>query len=503
MSYNNNNHKFKVRAKKTDIDTGRNPVIFLNKYCPIVAREGFEGMTRVRICAGANSTIATLNIINSCFIMPEEVGLCDKAFKQLSVEEGDYLEITHMEPITSFSAVRAKMFGNAFSKENMFAIIQDIVRGKYADTHIAAFCTACEGRNMNEEEIVNLTEAMVETGDKVSWGYKLIVDKHCIGGIPNNRTTPIVIAIIAHFGMHIPKTSSRAITSPAGTADTMEVLTTVDLSLDDMKRIVNEENGCLVWGGSVSLSPSDDALIKVKRDLDIDSEGQMISSIVSKKIAAGSTHVLIDIPVGKTAKVRSKQDAKRLQKQFEKIGKKLGIDIKVIITDGSQPVGSGIGPALEARDVVAILKNEEGAPQDLKNKSLKLAGMILEFSSKVKAGEGRKLAQEILESGKAWKKFKSICESQGGMKSIPYSAHTEDILSEKAGKVVSIDNRKLAYAAKIAGAPEAKSAGIYLHKHIGDEVKKDEKIMTIHSEAEGELKLTLGFLDKFKILEIE
>ena len=493
---------FKLRTKHLKIDAGRNPIVFLNKYCPIVSKEGFEGMSRIKIFNEKKSVVAILNIVNSHIVMPEEIGLCDKAYKILDVENGDELQISHLEPITSFAHVRAKMFGHPFTENGMFEIIDDIVKGKYSDTHISSFSTACEGKNMNADETAYLTKAMVDTGDKISWGYDMIVDKHCIGGIPGNRTTAIVIPIVASFGMYIPKTSSRAITSPSGTADTMEVIAPVDLDLDEMKKVVNKENGCLVWGGSVSLSPSDDMIIKVKRDLDIDSEGQMIASIISKKIAAGSTHVLIDIPTGPTAKVRTQTDAERLKKQFETIGKKLGIHIKAIITDGIQPIGNGIGPSLEATDIIGVLKNEKNAPKDLKEKSIILAGMILEFSPKVKAGQGAKLAREILESGQAWNKFRAICDAQGGMRSIPYASHTYEVKAKKSGKVLAIDNRKLSKMAKLAGAPESPTGGVYLYKHLKDTVKKDEIILTIHSESVGELHMALDLMDKFEIIKI-
>lgn len=494
--------KFIVKAKKLHLDAGRNPIVFLNKYCPVVALEGFEGMARIRVYNEKKSIIAILNLVNSSVVMPEEIGLCDRALKMLDVEEGSDLEIAHMEPITSFSAVRAKMYGHPFTEESMYEIIADIVKGKYSDTHISSFSTACEGRNMNEDEVAYLTRAMVETGDKISWGKDMVVDKHCIGGIPGNRTTMVVIPIVAAGGLCMPKTSSRAITSPAGTADTMEVLSPVDLDLDAMKKVVNEEGACIVWGGSVSLSPSDDLLIKVKRDLDIDSEGQMIASIISKKVAAGSTHVLIDIPTGPTAKVRTMKDAKRLKKQFESIGKKLGTHVKAIITDGTKPIGYGIGPALEARDVIAVLKNEKEAPKDLRDKSIMLAGLILEFSPKIKTGEGEKLAKELLKNGKAWQKFKDICDAQGGLRTIPSAAYTYEIKADTTGRIHKIDNRKLAKLAKLAGAPEAKAAGVYLHKNLKANVKKGEILMTIHSESEGELSLALDLLKKYPIFEI-
>src|SRR5690606_7522873 len=248
-----------------------------------------------------------------------------------------------------------------------------ISKGRYADVHLASFITACAGDALDIEEMTYLTQAMVDAGEKLQWDQTPIVDKHCIGGLPGNRTTPLVVAIVAAYGLTMPKTSSRAITSPAGTADTMEVLTNVTLSLEEIKIVVEKEGGCVVWGGTAQLSPADDVLIKIEKALDIDSEGQLIASVLSKKAAAGSTHVVIDIPVGETAKVRSTEMAQKLQDHMETVGNAVGLNVKVVVTDGTQPVGRGIGPTLEAIDILKVLKNEEDAPKDLTERALLLA----------------------------------------------------------------------------------------------------------------------------------
>ena len=199
------------------------------------------------------------------------------------------------------------------AEQQIEKIISDITLGYYSDIQISAFITACAGNRLNFEEILNLTKAMLKVGEKIDWQEDIIVDKHCVGGIPGNRTTPIIVSIVAAFGLTMPKTSSRAITSPAGTADTMEVLAPVEFDVSAMKKIVAQEKGCIVWGGAVSLSPADDIIIRVSRVLDLDSEGQMVASILSKKIAAGSNHILIEVPIGKTAKIRSLEMANILK----------------------------------------------------------------------------------------------------------------------------------------------------------------------------------------------
>ena len=258
------------------------------------------------------------------------------------------------------------------------AIVDDLIHYRYSDMEIAAFLIG-SASFMTSGELLSLTNAMAQAGTQLKWNNPIVVDKHCIGGIPGNRTSMIVVPIVAAHGLTIPKTSSRAITSPAGTADTMEVLARVDLGVEEMKEVVAACHGCLVWGGHVNLSPADDILISVERPLCLDTREQMVASIMSKKLAAGSTHLVIDLPVGPAAKLTNATEAMRLRKLFEFVGDHFGIAVEVITTDGRQPIGSGIGPVLEAQDVMAVLANDPNAPPDLREKSLRLAAHVLEY----------------------------------------------------------------------------------------------------------------------------
>ena len=397
----------------------------------------------------------------------------------------------HPIPLDSLSAVRGKVYGNTLDQQEMSQIITDVVAGRYADVHLSSFITACSARSLDHAEIVALTRAMVEAGERLTWPVVPIADKHCVGGLPGNRTTPIIVPIVAAYGLTIPKTSSRAITSPAGTADTMETLAPVDLDIATMRRVVEREGGCVVWGGAMGLSPADDILIRVERALDLDPEGQMIASVLSKKIAAGSTDVVIDIPIGPTAKVRSKPEAQTLTDGLMAVSEQFGLRTRIVWSDGSQPVGRGIGPALEARDVLAVLRGDAEAPRDLREKALSLAAPLLELSARLPAGEARATATAILDDGRAWVKFQAICEAQGGMREPPGPAHTRPILASHRGRVTEIDNRRLAKVAKLAGAPDDKAAGIELHVRLDDPVEPGMPLYTIHAEAPGELDYAL------------
>jgi thymidine phosphorylase len=291
----------------------------------------------------------------------------------------------------------------------------------------------------------------------------------------------------------MPKTSSRAITSPAGTADTMEALAPVDLSAAALRRVVEREGGCIVWGGAARLSPADDLLIRVERPLELDAPGQLIASVLSKKVAAGATHVLVDIPVGPRAKVRNLEAAARMERDLREIGETMGLRVRPVLTDGGQPVGRGIGPALEARDVLAVLGNEPSAPTDLRARALLLAGHLLELAGAVPAGSGEALAREILDDGRAGRKFAAICEAQGGLRTPPVAAHTRPVEARAAGRVSAIDNRRLARVARLAGAPRDAAAGLLLHVKLGDRVEAGEPLYTVHAESRGELAYALAY----------
>lgn len=483
-----------LRVKRLGIETYKEAIVYLHRNCHICRAEGFESHTRVSVTLGSHSIVATLNIINSDLLEDNEVGLSEYAWHLLSPKEAARVTLTHAQPVKSLSFVRSKIYGNDLSGSQIEQIISDISEGLYSDINIASFLTACSGGRMGINEITHLTKAMVDSGNILSWPSDIVVDKHCVGGLPGNRTTPIVVSIVASLGLIIPKTSSRAITSPAGTADTMEVLAPVNISIEKMKKIVEAENGCIVWGGSVALSPVDDMIIRIERALDLDSEGQLIASVLSKKIAVGSTHVLIDIPIGTTAKVRSQQMAQQLKRYLESVGAAFNLQVKVIFTDGTQPVGRGIGPALEARDVVDVLRGDATAPQDLRDRAVLIAGHILESSTKVAKGDGVNVATDILTSGRAWKKFQAICEAQGGMRDIPTARYTHPYSAVNAGTIDSIDNRRIALVAKLAGAPADKVAGVYLHKHIGMKVVKGEPLFTLHAHSPGALEYALNYL---------
>ncbi|MDO9247008.1 MAG: thymidine phosphorylase, partial [Phenylobacterium sp.] len=311
----------------------------MRRDCHVCRSEGLSARARVLLTAGNREVYATLLQLDGDLIALDEAALSEEAWRLLDVQPGDPIGVRHAPALESLSSVRRRIYGSRLDAPAMAAIVGDVTAGRYTDIHLAAFLTASSAMPLDEAETVALTQAMVDVGDRLTWDAPVVIDKHSIGGLPGNRTTPIVVAILTACGLMAPKTSSRAITSPAGTADTMETLAPVDLNLAAMRRVVEAEGGCLVWGGAVSLSPADDIFIRIERVLDVDTEGQLVASVLSKKIAAGSTHVVLDIPVGPTAKVRSTEAGDRLAERLSSTAARFGLSARCIQTDGSQPVG--------------------------------------------------------------------------------------------------------------------------------------------------------------------
>lgn len=483
-----------VRLRRIGIDTYQEPVIYMASGCPVCLAEGWEASTRIEVRHADHTIVATLNVVTGDLLAPDEASLSEAAWRMLGASEGDMLALAHPRPLSSLRHLRAKVHGARLEAPALLDIISDISTGNYSAIELAAFVAACAGGRLDQGEIIALTSAMVDVGERLSWpGRGVIVDKHSVGGLPGNRTTMLIVPIVTACGLTMPKTSSRGITSPAGTADAMETVAPVTLDVPTVRRVVEREGGCIVWGGAVRLSPADDVIIRVERPLDIDSEGQLVASVLSKKAAAGATHVVIDVPVGPTAKVRTLDAARTLGALLTDVGGALGLAVAVVESDGTQPVGRGIGPALEARDVLAVLRGEPGAPADLRAKALALAGRTLEQAGAVPHGAGLPAAAALLDDGRAWRKFQGICEAQGGLREPPRARLTHAIEAPRAGRVAAIDNRLLARIAKLAGAPKAAAAGLDLYAPLGRDVAAGEPLFTLHAESLGELAYALAY----------
>ncbi|MEM3422114.1 MAG: AMP phosphorylase [Candidatus Bilamarchaeaceae archaeon] len=493
--------KYVCKVKPIGIYTGKN-IIVLNKT-QAMGHDIYEGY---RTILKKNSTeIVAIVDVSDEIVKHGEVGVYSDIAKEFGLKEGDTVEIVHMDQPDSIAYIKKKLNKGTLSEHEIKTIVNEIMRNELSEIEVSAWITAAYINGFSDDEIVALTNATVESGERLELGKKPVVDKHCIGGVAGNRTTMIVTPIIAAAGLYIPKTSSRAITSAAGTADTMEVLCNVTFNIHELKEIVLKTHGAMVWGGGMKLAPVDDKLIRIRHPLSLDPEGMLLASILAKKKAVGAEYVIVDIPVGRGVKVPYYEKGQELAKHFLRIGNQLNMKLEVLITDGAEPIGQGIGPALECIDVLKVLSGE--GPEDLKHKSLLMAGKLLELTGKVGKDEGYKAAEEILLSGKALRKFLEIVEAQGGnpnvkITDIPVGQYTYTVKAQTKGTIYHIDNHTIAKIARIAGAPRSKGAGVLLHKARGDRIVPGDPLFTIYAESEQSLDYAIKALEKIEPIEL-
>ncbi len=480
-----------AKVKTLDIRAGK-PVVILNH------RDAAENSIFLgdRICINHRGTKGMAIVDTSKEVPRNHVVLFDETKENLCVKEGETVVVESTIKPDSIEHIKKKIDGDSLNYDETLSIVKDAVDFRLTDSELMAYTVAIEMSEFSLEEAKDLTKAMVETGEQID--VENAVDKHCIGGVPGNRTTPLIVSIIAAAGYKMPKTSSRAITSPAGTADTMEVITDVEHDLEDIKKIVEKTNGCFSWGGSLNLAPADDEFIRVRDSLNLDPLEQLLSSVLAKKKAVGAETVLIDIPMGDGTKVDGDKEATELSKYFEQLGQELDMDVFTLISDGSSPIGKGVGPAPEARDVLKILKsNGKEGPEDLKDKSIKMADLILErVNSKMSA-------ENILTSGDAYEKFKEIVKEQGGgivdPEDVELAKNRETIVAEEGGRVDDICNKYVNKIAKVAGCSKEKKSGLYLHKKKDDPVEKGDNLITIYSESPKRLERAVSIAKQDKV----
>jgi len=473
-------------VKNIDIYTGKR-VILLNEK-EAMDHDIYPGY-RTEVKFDGNKIVALVDTSKE-LVKPGEAGIYKEVAEALGLKNGAKVEIIHLNRPASIEYIKKKMDGFPLNQSEIHTIVQEITDDKLGEAETAAWVSAAYINGFADDEIVSLANATVASGDRLDLGKTPILDKHCVGGVAGNRTTMIVVPIIAASGLYIPKTSSRAITSASGTADTMEVLAPVNFKIDELREIVKKSYGAIVWGGGMRLAPVDDKLIRIRNPLSLDPEGMLLASILGKKKCVGAEYVVVDIPVGRGTKTPDLARAQILAKHFIKIGKDLGMKIEALLTDGAEPIGNGVGPGLECRDVLQVL--EGNGPEDLRHKSCMLAGKLLELSGKVAKGQGYNISAHTIESGKALKKLKEIIELQGGnprIKSgdVSLGEYTFEVKAETSGQIFHIDNKTISKISRMAGAPLDKGAGVHLHKVRGERVKKGDRLFTIHAESEAKL----------------
>ena len=472
----------KLNVKTLDLDAGGKTIVILNSED---AQElGVQALERVILKKNKKELTTIVNITDQ-FIKKGQIAVYDEVRNLLNLKNKSSVNVIPRPPLESKRSIKKKLNNIELSYDEIKQIIDDVLARNLNDLELASLITSLQIRGLTLSENLHFANAIVNTSKKLKFSGT-VVDKHSIGGIPGDKTSLILVPIIAAAGLTIPKTSSRAITDPAGTADRMESLSKVSFKTNKIKQIVKKTKACLIWGGSLDLAPADNLLIQIEKPLSLDP--LIIPSVLGKKKVMGSKHIIIDIPCGPEAKVKTKQAAKKLARDFITIGKKFGMDIDCAITKANQPLGYAIGPTLEAKEALATLCFPEKAPKDLIDKVTTLGGMLLKMLNK----GNKETAKQILLTKKAEKKFRQILKAQGGNpkiipNQIPEAKFKTSIKAKSSGIVSNISNHSIIHIAKHAGAPKDKLAGILLNKKLYSPVKKNDILFTIYSSKQNKL----------------
>ncbi|MCP8308122.1 MAG: AMP phosphorylase [archaeon] len=482
--------KFKVKV--LGIEAGRKLIVIMDDKDASLL--GVRTSDRVQVTYKDKSVIAIVNIATR--FPRNTIGVFDEVQSGLGVRSGDEVDLFPVKRPESLTYIHDKILGYGLNSQEIRAIVRDVVDQQLSDIELASFVTTLHVRGTDMNEIEALSRAMVETGQILEWENHPILDKHSIGGVPGDKTTILVVPIVAAAGFTIPKTSSRAITSPAGTADRVESLCPVDLSLEEIRDVVKKTKACLAWGGTLDLAPADDLFIQVEYPLSIDP--LLLPSIMSKKKAIGADFVVIDLPTGRGSKIKTIGEAQHLARNFIELGERLGIKVECAVTFGEQPIGFAVGPALEAREALQALMGK--GPVDLQDKAINLASMLLEMSG---VECSRDEATRILRTGKAEAKLREIISSQGGNPRIkPEDIKVGDkvakVVSNHDGKVLWINNNDIVQIAREAGAPKEKGAGVLLKVKIGNEVVKGDVLFEIYAERSQKLESAFALAENLK-----
>lgn len=479
-----------LRAERIDLLT-HGPTVVLN--AADASELGVNPLDRVQLRDEGRLAVGIVEVTEE-LVAPGHLGVTHR----LGGMTGS-VEVTLAPRPRSVRALRKKLDGIELEAEEVARLVSDVHENRLSDIELSAYVSAVYTRGLSSAETLALTRAMTDVGERLRWEADVVADKHSIGGVAGNRVTPIVVPIVVAAGVTVPKTSSRAITSPAGTADTMAVFCEVAFDAAGVRRVVDEAGGCLVWGGAVNLSPVDDRIIRAEHPLSLDPAGQLVASVLSKKRSAGSTHVVVDVPYGEGAKVESLAAARELVDEFRQVADGVGIEVTCAVTRGQAPIGHGIGPVLEARDVLAVLAG--GGPVDLRRKSVMLADLLLEVCG-VDAD-----AQSLLESGAAEAAFRRIVGAQGGDPEVALAdlvpgreRHTVE--AGRDGVVTHIDNDLVREVARRAGAPRDAAAGIALSHTVGDAVGVGDRLFTVHAEHAAKLEQATDLLDGAELVRV-
>ena len=471
----------RLTVRPADVNVS-DPIAFM--HTDDCLKLGVDVTDRVRI-TGRSSVVASV-MISENPDLKGTIALPPRVSARCGAEKGDEVSVEYCPLPESVRSIRKKIDGWTLSSEEIRSIISDIEDGGLSDREILSFVSAFNVNNASIREVADLTQAMASTGSIVDLGDDLY-DFHSLGGVPGNKITPIVVSIVASEGLVIPKLSSRAISSACGTSDYVETFCDVELDDETLKKAVAQAGGVFACGNE-DYAPVGRKIISAERPMGIDPRPMMLASIMSKKVALGTKHLLIDIPMGEGSKIPDMDVAEEFARDLSSLGEELGINVRCTVTCADQPIGRTIGPILEAKECIRTLEDGDGDPTVV-DKACGMAGILLEMGGRK---DGEALARKILASGKAHRKFLEIVEAQNGNPGLRSSdlvpgSYSKDVHAKRSGYVQYIDNQCMVAIAKGAGAPFDAGAGIELFHKKGDFVAEGEPLFRIYAENQAKL----------------
>lgn len=396
-----------------------------------------------------------------------------------------------------YDIIKKKRDGQELSTEEIYYVVENYTKGNIPDYQMAALLMAIYFNKMNERETLDLTKAMIDSGEKVDISYidGIKVDKHSTGGV-GDTITLILGPMIAATGVPFVKMSGRGLGHTGGTLDKLESIDNfkVNLSREEFIRIVNQTN-IVICSQTSNIAPADKKMYSL-RDVTatVDNISLIASSIMSKKLAIGSDAILLDVKVGKGAFMKDLDSAVELSNEMVRIGTNYGRETVAVLTNMDEPLGNAIGNSLEVKEAIDVVKGN--GPKDLYDLSIELGSILLLMAKKVKnRNEGKEVLEEVIRTNKAYEKLIQLVKYQGGnveqIKNpdlLPKAKYIIEVKSSKEGYIKSIDAEKIGLCALKLGAGRETmdykidlSAGIVLNKKINDKINKDEILAYIHT----------------------
>ena len=491
---NNENHKeiFSAKIFSFDIQNSDHHIVILN--AEQAADYWIKDDDKISLIRRWEEFVVNVALTDN-YVQANEIWVTKDFLEEYNLMEWDTVIVSFLKnnPL-SMQAIRKKMLWKKISDEEIDAIIEDIQDNKIHDLVLAYYVATSFFYKSDVHELAYTTKATAYTWDMYRFPW-IVAGKYCIWWVPGNETTMIVIPILASLWITMPKTFSKAITSPAATGECVNVLMDIEFDKQEVIRLTDKVWACLVWNEKLNLAPVNDRIIKVSSPLGMEPYARMISSIMAKNYAMWINHCLIDIPMWPTAKVVTMKDAKRVAKRFRDIWEYLWIKMDVQVTDWSEPIGRWIWACLQAREALRILQQYGTRSDDLEKKAIFLASRILILCWKASTmRSARKLVNEQLLNWEARKKMQEIIKAQNwnpNIKSedIQLGKFSHDIVAEKDCIISKVDMKHLNTMVRWLWAPKLYEAWIYLHKKLWDKVKKWEIIYTMYSPSANKLNL--------------